>query len=66
MVSVPSFKTKRLIPKPWGRGLIAEAVKPVLDFAFKDAGFDKLTNSFSRTPLGTNGHVELKKKRVRA
>ncbi len=26
----------------WGRGLMTEAVRPVIDFAFKDLGFDNL------------------------
>jgi RimJ/RimL family protein N-acetyltransferase len=28
--------------KYWGRGLMGEAVQPVIDYAFKDLGFDKL------------------------
>jgi hypothetical protein len=42
---------------------MTEAVKPEMDFAFKDLGFDQLV---FRTPLETNDPVQLKRKRVRA
>jgi hypothetical protein len=43
---------------------MTEAVKPVMNFPFKDLGFEQLV--FTQMPWGTSGPVELRRKRVRA